>query len=93
MWMSEAREAMAAGMVHEVHTRDAVLPRSVVVAAELGARAPVAYRLAKEQLRRPALERMRGDGATVDGAVVREWEAPHTTQRLREQLDRLSAAR
>ena len=48
-------------MVHEVHPADAVLERATALAAELGARAPLAYRLAKEQLRRPALERMRSD--------------------------------
>jgi enoyl-CoA hydratase len=89
----DAHEAMAFGLAHEVHPGDAVLERSMAIAAELGARAPLAYRLAKEQLRRPALERMRADSAEVDPVVVREWAASHTARRLRDQLDRLSAGR
>jgi enoyl-CoA hydratase len=87
----DARQAMAVGMVHEVHAGEAVLERATAVAAELAGLAPQAYRLAKEQLRRPALERMRADGATLDGDVAREWAAAHTTRRLRAQLDRMSA--
>jgi enoyl-CoA hydratase/carnithine racemase len=89
----DAPEAVALHMVHEVHAADALLERAMTVAAELGALAPLAYRLAKEQLRRPALERMRHDAAVVDAAATLEWAAPHTAQRLREQLDRLAVSR
>lgn len=89
----DAPEALVTGVVHEVHPAVTVLERSVAIAAELAARAPLAYRLAKQQLRRPATERMRRDGAANDGAVTREWAAAHTEQRLREQLDRLSVRR
>jgi enoyl-CoA hydratase/carnithine racemase len=89
----DAREALALGMVHEVCAPETVVGRAQAVAAELGALAPDAYRLAKEQLRRPALERMRADGALMDGEVVDEWAAAPTRARLRQQLDRLSAAR
>jgi hypothetical protein len=85
-------DALTLGLVHELHSAGAVLERARAVAAELGARAPLAYRLAKQQLRRPVVERMRAD-AHLDGAVRREWEAPHTAARLRQQLDRLAAAR
>jgi enoyl-CoA hydratase len=87
----DAPEALAAGMVHELHPGDVVLARAMAVAAELGALAPQAYRLAKEQLRRAALERMRADADVLDGDVARQWGAPHTVQGLRAQLDRLSA--
>jgi enoyl-CoA hydratase len=87
----DAGEAMAIGMVHEVHAADHVLERATAVAAELGALAPQAYRLAKEQLRRPALERMRADAETLDGEVTAVWAAAHTTDALRAQLDRMSA--
>jgi hypothetical protein len=36
---------------------------------------------------------MRADGALMDGEVVDEWAAAPTRARLRQQLDRLSAAR
>jgi enoyl-CoA hydratase/carnithine racemase len=87
----DAAGAMAMGLVHEVHPGEGVLARATAVAAELGALAPQAYRLAKEQLRRPALERMRADAATLDGEVAREWGAAHTAGRLRAQLDAMSA--
>jgi enoyl-CoA hydratase len=89
----DAPEALAIGMVHEVHPLDTVLERAGAVAAELGGRAPLAYRLAKQQLRAPALQRMRADAAVVDDTAIAEWGAPHTTQRLRAQLERLSAGR
>jgi enoyl-CoA hydratase/carnithine racemase len=89
----EAPEALAVGLVHEVHPGSTVVGRSMALATELGARAPLSYRLAKEQLRRPALERMLSDAAVVDGVVGHEWAAPHTALALRAQLDRLSASR
>ncbi len=89
----DAPEALALHMVHEVHPGDALLDRAMAVAAELATRAPLAYRLAKEQLRRPTLERIRNDSAQLDAAATSEWGAPHTAQRLREQLDRLAASR
>jgi len=89
----DAAGAVAVGMVHEVHAPDTLLERAVAVAGELGEIAPAAYRLAKEQLRRPALQRMRRDAAAVDAEVAREWAAPHTHERLRRQLERLAARR
>jgi len=89
----DAHEAMALGMVHQVLPGEKLLERAVTVATELGTSAPLAYRLAKQQLRRPAFERMRSDAAAVDAVAIEEWAAPHTAQRLREQLDRLAASR
>ena len=89
----DAAEALALGMVHEVVGADAVLERATAVAAELAGRGPLAYRLAKEQLRRAAVQRMRADAGTVDDSVIAEWAAPHTVRRLREQLERLAAPR
>jgi enoyl-CoA hydratase len=88
----DAHEANALGVVHEVLPGDKLLERAMTVATELATLTPLAYRLAKQQLRRPAFERMRSDAA-VDAAAVAEWGAPHTAQRLREQLDRLAASR
>jgi enoyl-CoA hydratase/carnithine racemase len=87
----DAGRAMVIGMVHEAHGAERVLERATAVAAGLGALAPQAYRLAKEQLRRPALERMRADAETLDGEVTAAWAAGHTTDALRAQLDRMSA--
>ena len=42
-----------------------------------GACSPLAYRLAKAQLRGPALERMRSDAAAIaDETAIAEWAAP-----------------
>jgi enoyl-CoA hydratase len=89
----DANEAMAIGMVHELCPADDVLERASAAASELAQRAPVAYRLAKEQLRRPTMQRMQRDAALIDGTVVSEWGAPHTAARLRAQLERMSAGR
>ena len=86
----DAGEAQTLGMVHEVVEADAVGSRAAAVAAELAARAPTAFVLAKEQLRRPALERMRGDGPALDAVVARTWAAPDTRRRIRAQLDRMA---
>jgi enoyl-CoA hydratase len=89
----DAHEANALGVVHEVLPGDKLLERAMTVASELATLTPFAYRLAKQQLRRPALERMHRDAAAVDAAAIGEWGAPHTAQRLRAQLDRLAASR
>ncbi len=88
----DAHEADALGVVHEVLPGDKLLERAMTVATDLATLTPLAYRLAKQQLRRPAFERMRSDAA-VDADAIGEWGAPHTAQRLREQLDRLAASR
>jgi enoyl-CoA hydratase len=88
----DAHDAAALGMVHEVLPGEKLLERARAVATELGSLAPLAYRLAKQQLRRPAVERIRSDAA-LDAAAAGEWGAAHTAHRLREQLDRLAASR
>ena len=75
----DAPEALALHMVHEVHPGDALLDRAMAVAAELATRAPLAYRLAKEQLRRPTLERIRNDSAEVDRRPGRVGGTAHRT--------------
>jgi len=85
----DADEAASVGMVHEVLEPPVLLERATAVAATLGQVPLAAYRLAKEQLRRPAVERMHHDAGTVDEAAASEWGAAATRQRLRDQLERL----
>lgn len=47
-----ARDALAAGVVEEVHPRDEVLPAAMVIAREIAAKSPTAVRLAKIGLER-----------------------------------------
>ncbi|HTZ08092.1 MAG TPA: enoyl-CoA hydratase/isomerase family protein [Acidimicrobiales bacterium] len=86
-----AEEARAVGMAHEVVGRDALADRSLEVARGLASLAPPAYRLAKEQLRRPARRRMAEDGPVVDDEATRIWASPDTRERLHRQLERLGA--
>lgn len=84
-------EAVAAGIVHEVVPADELLDRATAAAEHLAERPAPAFRLAKQQLRRPALERIARDAPTVDPEVERVWASADTAARLAEQLDRLRA--
>ncbi|HXQ61734.1 MAG TPA: enoyl-CoA hydratase/isomerase family protein [Acidimicrobiales bacterium] len=86
-------EAMSVGLAHEVVPSDALLERALAVAGELGAVAPEAFRLAKAQLRRPAIERITVDAPLVDPAVRALWASAETTASISAQVDRMSARR
>ncbi len=87
---AEDRErALALGMVDELTEPDGLLPRAVALAAELAARPPEAYRLAKVQLHRPAnaaIEAHAGD----DAAVLAGWAADDTRLRIEAALAALA---
>jgi enoyl-CoA hydratase len=61
----DAKAAFGYGLVDELLGADAVLPRAQQVAAELAKLPSGAYETVKEQLRGPAIERMRA-GAAAD---------------------------
>ena len=86
-------EAVAVGLAHEIAAADDLLDRALEMAGELGAVAPAAFRLAKAQLRRPALERIAADAPTVDPAVAAMWSSAETTASIRAQVERMSARR
>ena len=88
-----ADEAVAVGLAHEVVAPDDLLDRALAVAAELGAVAPDAFRLAKAQLRRPAVERIAADAPAFDPEVLGVWASAATTASIRAQLQRMSAPR
>jgi enoyl-CoA hydratase len=74
--------------VDESVAREEVLPRAVAVATRL-ARAPeAAYRLTKEQLRKPTLDRIAAAQATTD-AVRAQWMTGETVGIIRAYLDRV----
>ena len=82
-------DAVDAGLVHEYVDADGLLERAIAVADELGAIAPDSYRMAKEQLRRPAIERIAA-GAANDLEVRRIWSSPATATAIQAQLDRVA---
>jgi enoyl-CoA hydratase len=89
----ESGEAIAAGLAHEIVAADGLLDRALVVAGELGAVEPEAFRLAKAQLRRPTTERIADDSPVLDPQVLAMWSSATTTAAIRAQVQRMSAPR
>jgi enoyl-CoA hydratase len=69
------------------------MDRALAAATELGAVAPKAFRLAKAQLRRPALERIAADAPLVDPEVLGVWSSAETTAAIRAQVERMTSRR
>jgi len=84
-------EAHAIGLVDDLVGADNLLGTALRRAGELAAAPPAAYALAKEQLRRPARERMMARRVADDVRVEALWSAPETHEFLRAFLARLSA--
>ena len=86
-------EALSVGLAHEIVAAEGLIDRALVVAGELGALAPGAFRLAKAQLRRPVTDRIAADGPVVDPEVSALWSTAETMGAIRAQVDRMSARR
>lgn len=86
-------EAPSVGLAHEVAPADSLLERALAVAGELGAVAPGAFRLAKEQLRRPVVERIAADSPAVDPQVRALWSSAPTRAAIDAQVQRMSTPR
>jgi enoyl-CoA hydratase/carnithine racemase len=89
----QSGEAVAVGLAHEIVAPEELFDRALAVAGELAALAPGAFRLAKNQLRRPAVERIAADSPLVDPEVRALWSAPGTTAAIAAQLERMAARR
>jgi enoyl-CoA hydratase len=81
------QEALAERLVDEVVPAGALMDRAREVAAQLAAISPVAFRLTKEHLRAPSLQRIR-DAAAYDEQVLAAWASPDTHARIRDYLAR-----
>jgi enoyl-CoA hydratase/carnithine racemase len=81
-------EAVQVGLAHDVVASADLFERAVAVAATLGAVPAETFRLAKSQLRRPAVERIAADGPVVDPEVLAVWSSPRTAEALRAQMDK-----
>jgi enoyl-CoA hydratase len=86
---ADRERALALGMVDELTEPGELMPRAVALAAELAARSPESYRLAKVQLHRAANEAIE---ATADGeaAVLAGWTSDDTRRRIEAALAALS---
>ena len=82
----EGEAAVAVGLADEVVDPVALLARAEEAASALGALAPEPYRLAKEQIRRPAVERMAADAGLLDLRVRARWAAEETLAAVRAAL-------
>jgi enoyl-CoA hydratase len=82
-----AQEALAAGLVDEVVAPEALQARAQELARQLALIPPPAYRLTKQALRAPALERIE-KAAETDREVLEVWAAPETLAYIREYLRR-----
>lgn len=81
--------ALARGMVDEAVPADHVTARALAVAERLAAGPTARFRLTKEQLRRPALDRIALDAPRADPAVVAAWKDPATLAAIRTYVNEL----
>lgn len=81
--------ARSRGMVDEIVPADQVTSRALAVAERLASGPAARFRLTKQQLRRPALDRIALDGPRADPAVVAAWKDPATLAAIRTYLDGL----
>ena len=85
LWRGE--EALARRLVDEVVAAEGLAARALTVADDLGAIPQPAYAMAKAQLRRPALQRIRAN-ESGDAEVAGRWGAPETADAIRVSLER-----
>lgn len=81
-------DALVWGLVDELVPPAELLDRAVAAAEELAAIPADSFRVTKEHLRRPAIDRIDALQGEVDAAVTNLWDAPATRQHIREYLDR-----
>ncbi|MDX1632175.1 MAG: enoyl-CoA hydratase/isomerase family protein [Thermoanaerobaculia bacterium] len=84
-----ADEARERGLVDEIVTGSDLLERSREVAAGLATEPTVRFRVTKEQLRRPALERIESLAPSTDPEVLAAWKDPGTRETIRSYLEAL----
>jgi enoyl-CoA hydratase len=80
--------AVEAGLVDEVAEPDALLARAHEVARGLAALPTATFALTKQQLRQPALIRMREIEAASSEEVLAIWSSEATRERIRNYLER-----
>ena len=82
-----AGDAHERGFVDEICEPDDLLPKAESRARELARLPAEAFRLTKEQLRRPVRDFLERHGPELDAAVDRSWQDPATLERVRLYVD------
>ncbi|HKS22853.1 MAG TPA: enoyl-CoA hydratase/isomerase family protein [Thermoanaerobaculia bacterium] len=77
-------EALAAGLIDEVVAHDALLARAQELASQLAAVPEPSFRLAKAQLRAPAMALISHNGR--DAEALAAWSSPSMLEHIREYL-------
>lgn len=86
-------EALAAGLVDEVCTVEMLDDRAGRAAASLAGIPRESFAITKRALRRPFVDAVRRDGATVDADILAAWRRPETFDAIRGYLHRTFGAR
>ena len=81
-------DALARGLVDEVVEPDALLPRALAIAAQLGAIPRQSFALAKAEMNAPVLDTFARSSAH-ERQVVETWCRPETLAAIRAYLDRV----
>lgn len=86
-------EAYERGLVDEVVEPEALLDRAIDVATQLGSEPPARFRITKQQLRRPTLDRMKQYARETQEAVIAAWKDPASFAAIRAYLDEIKKNR
>ena len=82
-------EAYERGLVDEVVDPDRLLECALEVAAQLSAEPSARFRITKQQLRAPTLERIKRDSAATQTQVLDAWKDPTSTAAIRSYVERM----
>lgn len=83
-----ADAALDRGLVDVVVDADRLLDAAIDAAEKLAALPPAAFAMTKNQLREPALARMREGKERFDPTVQKRWAAPETVEGIRRYVER-----
>lgn len=81
-------DALSWGLVDELAPPDGLIDRAVEAAAQLAAIPAGSFRVTKEHLRRPTVDRIDALQGEVDAEVTRLWNDPAIREHIREYLAR-----
>ena len=84
----EPPAALALGLIDEIAAPDAVLDRALARAERLASIGAETFALAKREIRRPAMDRVRALDREVAPEILARWVEPRTLDAIRAYLDR-----